>query len=87
MLKKIFITFVFILFVSSSFICTDTVSAKPDVQPLKLEQDSKKAYTYGNLEKEFTKSWHICVDVGIYNRGLFGDCSYFDATKTNVLGF
>jgi len=55
MLKKIFITFVFILFVSSSFICTDTVSAKPDVQPLKLEQDSKKAYTYGNLEKEFTK--------------------------------
>ena len=32
------------------------VEAKPAVQSLKVEQDSKKAYTYGNLEKEFSKS-------------------------------
>lgn len=56
MLKKIFITFLFILFVSSTFACFNNVEAKPVVQSLKVEQDSKKAYTYGNLEKEFSKS-------------------------------
>lgn len=56
MLKKIFITFLFILFVSSTFTCFNNVEAKPVVQSLKVEQDSKKAYTYGNLEKEFSKS-------------------------------
>ena len=56
MLKKIFITFLFILLVSSTFACFNNVEAKPVVQSLKVEQDSKKAYTYGNLEKEFSKS-------------------------------
>ena len=56
MLKKIILTFVFILFIAGTFACFNSVDAKPAVQSLKVEQDSKKAYTYGNLEKEFSKS-------------------------------
>ena len=52
MIKKIFIV-IFVLLVCCSTAFAKIDSKKPDLKPLKLEQNSQKEYKYGTFDKTF----------------------------------